>query len=213
MPSKSAVVLDATLNEDKIETEFRKLDKHTKNMINRYNKSVDTIKKQEVALDKVKQKLDSMLKGDIVPASLKEMDNQLKKNNIELDKISQKYDEISSKSYTTVAEDEELKKLEQARTDLGQINSELLEEMKIARETAPEVINLRNQVENMTSSLEENKKQTKELGEEISEALKQKANFLGVKEGFEDIGKKVDKFKRRMTRLIGTVAIFSLLHI
>ena len=212
MPSKSAVVLDATLNEDKIETEFRKLDKHTKNMINRYNKSVDTIKKQEVALDKVKQKLDSMLKGDIVPASLKEMDNQLKKNNIELDKISQKYDEISSKSYTTVAEDEELKKLEQARTDLGQINSELLEEMKIARETAPEVINLRNQVENMTSSLEENKKQTKELGEEISDALKQKANFLGVKEGFEDIGKKVDKFKRRMTRLIGTVAIFSLLR-
>lgn len=212
MPSKSAVVLDATLNDEKIEGEFRKLDKSTKNMINRYNKSVDAIKKQEIALDKVKQKLDGILKGDIVPASLKEMDNQLKKNNIELEKINQKYNELSSKSFTTVAEDEELKKLEQAKIDLEQINSELLEEMKVARETAPEVVNLREQVDAMTSSLEENKKQTRELGEEISEALKQKANFLGVKEGFEDIGKKVDKFKRRMTRLIGTVAIFSLIR-
>lgn len=162
MASKGAFVLDATINDEKIEGEFKELDKHTKNMINRYNKSVDSIKKQEVALDKVNKKLEE--ERFIVESLQKSYDSGNGQDGVALEK-----------SKTIVAE----------LTQKSQI---------------------------MTSSLEENKKQTRELGEEINEALKEKGRFLGIKKGFDDIGEKVDKFKRRMTRLIGTVAIFSLIR-
>lgn len=208
----SAIVIDTKLNTEKIEADFEKIDKKTKNMINRYNRSVDSIKRQELALDKVKQKLNDIESGNVVPTSIKDMDAQLKKNNAELDKVSKKYNELSSKKFTTSIEDKEIERLKQAQIDLNQINSEIIEEMNLAKETSPEVQQLRQQINNMTSSLEETKKQTSELGKETHEALNQKSKFLGIKDGFEDVGNRVDKFKKRITRLIGTVAIFSLIR-
>lgn len=210
--SKGAIVIDTKLNDKKIEGDFEQLEKKTKNMINKYNKSVDSIKKQELALDKVKQKLNDIQSGNIIPASLKEMYNQLNKNDKELEKINQRYNELSTKNFTTSIEDKEIIKLKQARIDLNQINSELIEEINIAKITTPEVMQLTQQINNMTSSLEETKKQTGELGKEIQESLNQKSSFLGMKNGFDDVGKKIDKFKNRMTRLVGTVAVFSLIR-
>ena len=46
--SDGAVVIETRLNTDKIDSDFKKIDKQTKNMINRYNKSVDSIKSQEI---------------------------------------------------------------------------------------------------------------------------------------------------------------------
>lgn len=210
--SKGAIVIDTKLNDKKIEGDFEQLEKKTKNMINKYNKSVDSIKKQELALEKVKQKLNDIQSGNVIPTSLKEMYNQLNKNNKEMEKINQKYNELSTKGFTTSIEDKELAKLKQARIDLNQINSELIEEISIAKKTTPEVMQLTQQINNMTSSLEETKNQTNQLGTEIQESLNQKGSFLGMKNGFDDVGKKIDKFKNRMTRLVGTVAVFSLIR-
>lgn len=210
--TEGAVVIDTQMNTKKIEADFETIDKKTKNMINKYNKSLDSIKRQDLALDKVKQKLSDIESGNIVPSSIKDMDVQLKKNNAELEKILKKYNELSSKKFTTSIEDKEIQRLKQAQIDLNQINSEIIEEMKFAKETSPEVQHLRQQINNMTSSLEETKKQTSDLGKEIEETLNQKSKFLGIKDGFEDIGNRVDKFKKRMTRLIGTVAVFNLIR-
>lgn len=145
-----ALVIETKLNTEKFETDLKKIDKSTKNMINRYNKSVDSIKNQELAIEKVKNKIE----------------------------------ELQLYADTGFIKDSELGQLEHLNKKLDILNSKL----------------------------EESKKQTNELGKEINKNLGNKAKFAGIIDGFDGVGKKIDKLKTRMTRLIGTVAIFNLIR-
>ena len=236
--NENAIVIDTQLNNKKIETDFKKIDKQTKNMINRYNKSVDSIKKQELALEKVKQKLNDIESGDKVPTSIKSIQNELNKVNKELEIYDKKANEISGKQQNLSFElnaqkdmgdlinGEEINRLQveiqnlddemlmlASKEEQTKIKAmELTEKLSELKNNTPEVQQLKQQIDNMTSSLTESKKQAIQLGEEIENAQSIKSKILGMGKGFEEIGQKVDKFKTRMTRLIGTVAIFNLLR-
>lgn len=233
----SAIVIDTKLNTEKIEADFNIIDKQTKNMINKYNKSVDSIKKQELALEKVKQKIQDIENGSIVPRSIKTAESELNKVNKELETIDKQANAISSRQETlsfniesqkslgelgnkeiiTTSEleiqklDDAMQQLatqeEQAKTKVTELTNKIAE----LKNNSPEINQLKQQISNMTSSLEESRNQTNELGKSIKKNLSFKAKLMGIS-GFDEVGKKVDKLKTRMTRLIGTVAIFSLIR-
>lgn len=237
MNNDGQVIIETRLSNEKIETDFKSIDKQTKNMINKYNKSVDSIKKQELALEKVKAKLQDIENGSIVPKSIKNAESELAKVNKELELIDKKANEISNrqetlsfdiqtqKSLGSLGDNEvikaselEIQKLDGSMQELAVQEeqarlkaSELTNKISELKNNSSEVNLLKQQINNMTSSIEESKKQTNELGKSIKKNLSFKAKLMGIS-GFDEVGKKVDKLKTRMTRLIGTVAIFSLIR-
>lgn len=237
MNSDGQVIIETRLSSEKMESDFKKIDKQTKNMINRYNKSVDSIKKQELALEKVKQKLQDIEIGSIVPRSVKNAESELSKVNKELELIDKQANEISNrqetlsfniesqKSLGELGDSEaiktselEIQKLDKTMQELAVQEeqarlkaSELTNKISELKNNSPEVNQLKEQISNMTSSIEESKKQTNELGNSIKKNLSFKTKLMGIN-GFDEVGKKIDKLKTRMTRLIGTVAIFSLIR-
>ena len=76
----------------------------TQKLVDKYNKSVQSIKNQENAISKVKSKLEAIKNGSVVPSSLKELDTQLKQNEKELDKVLNKIKEIQSHKFITEKE-------------------------------------------------------------------------------------------------------------
>ena len=175
-------------------------------MINRYNKSVDSIKRQELALEKVKSKLQDIENGSVVPRSIRNAESELAKVNKELESIDKKANEISNRQETLSFDIEtqkslgelgdseaiktselEIRKLDKAMQELAvqedqaklkasELNSKIAE----LKNNSPEVNRLEQQVRNMTSSLKESKKQTNELGESIKKHLSFKAKLRGI---------------------------------
>lgn len=236
--SDGAVVIETRLNTDKIDSDFKKIDKQTKNMINRYNKSVDSIKSQEIALENTKKKLDSIVNAEKTPASLRAMETELKRINKQFDEADKRLSrnkeiieekknqrqiqqglgdnnevsKINKEIQSVLAENEELKtsmiSLDEKAAELeSKING-----LRLNPNNTIEAQNLTQKIENMNNKLEESKKQTNELGKSIKNNLGAKVQLAGITGGLEGVGKKVDKLKTRMTRLIGTVAIFNLLR-
>lgn len=236
--SDGAVVIETRLNTDKIDTDLKKIDKQTKNMINRYNKSVDSIKSQEIALENTKKKLDALVNSEKTPASLRTMETELKRINKQFDEADKRLSrnkeiieekknqrqiqqglgdnnevsKINKEIQSVLAENEELKtsmiSLDEKAAELeSKING-----LRLNPNNTIEAQNLTQKIENMNNKLEESKKQTNELGKSIKNNLGAKAQLAGITGGLEGVGKKVDKLKTRMTRLIGTVAIFNLLR-
>lgn len=247
--SDGAVVIETRLNTDKINEDFKKIDKQTKNMINKYNKSVDSIRKQEIALDKVKNKLDNILNGNVQSGQITSMEKQIVKLKKEIAPLEEIYNNLTDKyngyvdevsKYSSIMNVVEPNSseyaaassaLEMAKKQLAALEPRVEEignkydaaevpirklrkeinNLKSNMSSSPEVELMKRKIENMTSSLEESKKQTNELGKSIKKNLSFKAKLMGIN-GFDEVGKKVDKLKTRMTRLIGTVAIFNLIR-
>ena len=236
--SDGAVVIETRLDTDKIDSDFKKIDKQTKNMINRYNKSVDSIKSQEIALENTKKKLDSIVNAEKTPASLRAMETELKRINKQFDEADKRLSrnkeiieekknqrqiqqglgnnnevsKINKEIQSVLAENEELKT---SMISLDEKAAELetkINGLRLNPNNTIEAQNLTQKIENMNNKLEESKKQTNELGKSIKNNLGVKAQLAGITGGLEGVGKKVDKLKTRMTRLIGTVAIFNLLR-
>ena len=236
--SDGAVVIETRLNTDKIDSDFKKIDKQTKNMINRYNKSVDSIKSQEIALENTKKKLDALVNSEKTPASLRAMETELNKINKQFDmadkRLSRNKEVVEEKKgqkqiqkglgntdevariereiQSVLTENEELKA---SMISLDEKAAELeskIGKIKLNPNSSVEAQNLTQKIENMNSKLEESKRQTNELGKSIKNNLGAKAQLAGITGGLEGVGKKVDKLKTRMTRLIGTVAIFNLIR-
>ncbi len=147
---KGAIKIDTKINVDSIRQNFKEIDTKTKNMINQYNRAVDSIKSQELAIQKVKDQIETL----------------------------QGYKDFG------VLKENEAQRLNELNAKLPLLNSKLSETKRI----------------------------TSELGESIKENLNQKANLLGIQKGIDNVGTKLDKFKNRMTRLVGTVMVFSLLR-
>lgn len=122
----------------------------TQKLVDKYNRSVQSIQQQELAIDKVKQKLSSI--------------NDLKDVGIALT-------------------DNELRELE----------------------------NLPRQLELMNSKLADTKGNASELGKELSQSMNQKhLELFGSK--IDGVGKKLDKFKNKISRLVSSAMVFSLLR-
>lgn len=235
--SKGAVVIDTRLNYQKIKKEFKGLEKDTSKLIDKYNKSVDSIKSQELAISKVKTKLDALMSGEKTPSNIKLLEKGLKdaeKEVTELEKqyqqvindISQKQidlefaqglgktDEVASIKVEQGNLDtqslELATQLENAKDKAEQLKAALLE-AKLNPENSSEVHQLSQQLDVLNSKLSQTKEEANQTKNEINEAF-QRRHLLKFGDGFNEIGKKIDKFKSKMTKLIGAAMVFNLLR-
>lgn len=152
------------MNYEKIDRDFKKLESHTKNLISQYNKSVDSIKGQELGIQKVQQEIDVATQKALI------LQNEFNKGNNTDWRTAEALDAQNAK-----------------------------------------VDNLNKKLEIMNSKLNETKNKANELKNEIYDNLDKK-HSLKFGEGIDEIGKKIDKFKNKMSRMIGTAMVFSLLR-
>ena len=206
-------------------------------MIDKYNKSVDSIKSQELAISKVKSKLDELTSGEKTPSSIKSLEKGLKeaeKNVSDLEKqyqqviddISQKQvdlefakgfgntDEVVSiKTDTKQLDNKSLEiatQLEDAKDKAEKLRI-ALEQSKLNPASLSEVQLLTQQLDVMNSKLNQTKEDANKTKNKIKDAFDKK-HILNFGTGIDEVGKKIDKFKSRMTKLIGTAMIFNLMR-
>lgn len=149
MASKHAVVIDTKLNNQKIKADFKELEKSTQSLVNQYNRQVDSIKSQELAIQKVKDQIETL---------------QMYKD-------------------TNLIKENEAQRL-----------NELIDKLPI-----------------LESKLQQTKDEATQTGQRLQVALDKK-HTLEFGDGIDKIGNKIDKFKNRMTRMLETVMIFSLIR-
>lgn len=125
------------------------MEKDTEKLIDKYNKSVDSLRSQELAIQKVKDKME----------------------------------ELQFLADNGVIKDNEAQRLQY----------------------------LGSQLDIMESKFEEGKNGANNLKNAINESLETK-NIQKFGVGIDNIGTKIDSFKKRMTRLIGTAMVFSFLR-
>lgn len=125
------------------------MEKDTEKLIDKYNKSVDSLRSQELAIQKVKDKME----------------------------------ELQFLADNGVIKDNEAQRLQY----------------------------LGSQLDIMESKFEESKNGANNLKNAINESLETK-NIQKFGVGIDNIGTKIDSFKKRMTRLIGTAIVFSFLR-
>lgn len=192
----------------KIQKDFKTMSDDTQKLIDKYNKSVQSIRNQEAAIEKVKQKLELIKNGDIVPPSLKTMETQLNQNSKELKKIENRISILQGKKITTLIEDEELSKLKQSQTNLTKINGEIRNEITEARNSCAEVQIMNTELDLMNDKLQDSKELASGLKDEIEDSMNDNStNTFGEK--LSELGDKVDRFKSRISRLIVGVAVFN----
>lgn len=137
------------MNYDRIRKDFQNMTADTEKLINKYNQTCDSIKNQEIAIEKVKDKLAKL----------------------------------------------------QAYSEHG-----LLKEGEDAK-----IEELKAKLEILNNKLGDSKEKAADLGKSINESLNNNSTiFFGKK--IDDVGKKIDKVKNRISRLIGTVAIYNLIR-
>ena len=125
------------------------MQKETEKLIDNYNRTVDSIKSQELEIDKVKGKLENL----------------------------QLY----------------------AKTGLLKEGEDI------------QIVQLTSKLELMNSKLDETKNKANNLKGAIVDSLNSK-HTINFGTGIDKVGKKIDKFKNKMSRLIGTAMIFSLMR-
>lgn len=234
---KGAVVVDAKMDYQKIKKDFQNLEKDTSKLIDKYNKSVDSIKSQELAISKVKAKLDELTSGNKTPTSINNLEKSLKKAEKEVANLEHQYQEMinaieqkqidlefaqnlgnTNEVGTIQIEQAQLDsqsielatQLENARDKAEQLRLSL-KQAKLNPDSSIEAQQLSQQLENANSKLEETKERANELKDEIKESLNSKhvSNFGS---GIDEVGKKIDKFKSRVTGLMLTSFVFNSLR-
>lgn len=181
--------------------------------------------------------MDELVSGNKEPASVKSLENGLKKAEKEIDDLEKQYnqtiEQISQKQVDLefaqgLGKTDEVAsikveqgnldskslelatQLENAKDKAQQLKQEL-EQTKLNPGNSVEAQQLSQQLEVMNSKLSQTKEEANQTKNEIVEAFQRK-HLLNFGDGFNDIGKKIDKFKSRMTKLIGTAMIFNLLR-
>ena len=181
--------------------------------------------------------MDELVSGNKEPASVKSLENGLKKAEKEIDDLEKQYnqtiEQISQKQVDLefaqgLGKTDEVAsikveqgnldskslelatQLENAKDKAQQLKQEL-EQTKLNPGNSVEVQQLSQQLEVMNSKLSQTKEEANQTKNEIAEAFQRK-HLLNFGDGFNDIGKKIDKFKSRMTKLIGTAMVFNLLR-
>lgn len=235
--NKGAVVVDTRLNYQKIKKEFKGLEKETSKLIDKYNKSIDSIKSQELAISKVKTKLDELMSGEKTPSNIKTLEKSLKDTEKEVTELERQYqqviNDISKKqmdldfaqglgitdevtSIKVEQDNLDTKRLELAtQLDNAKDKAEQLKitlsETKLNPKNSSEVQQLSQQLDVLNSKLNQTKEDTNQIKNQINETF-QKKHLLKFGDGFNEIGKKIDKFRSKITKLIGAAMVFNLLR-
>ena len=196
------------MNYGKIQKDFKTMSDDTQKLIDKYNKSVQSIRSQEIAIEKVKQKLESIKTGDIVPPSLRVMEAQLSQIVKRTKKVKNRISELQNQPSTTLVEDKELAKLRQSLPILAKAKQNMYDEIDAARSSCNEVQSLNAQLDLMNDKLQDSKESASGLKDEIEDSMNDNSsNTFGEK--LSELGDKVDKFKSRISRLIVSVAVFN----
>lgn len=143
---KGSVVVDTEMDYKKIDKDFKEMERHTEKLVDKFNRQCDSIKSQELAIQKVKDQMETL---------------QMYKD-------------------TGFIKESELQRLNELTAKLPLLNSKL--------------------------------SQTKDEANETRRELKEAFDKRTMGGSIDGIGKKIDKFKTRMTKLIGTAMVFSLIR-
>ena len=180
------------MNYKKISGDFSELENKTKSLVNQYNKTVDSIKGQELQISKVSQKLDyAIVKANEFKQAMKENPNaktgdKLDKQNDQIKNYKRQLDVLNSKLSESKNKANDLKK---------SINDAFNKKPNIGNFAGP----IKEQIDKSTSSL-------KKFGKKAISYM----NTKGIAKGVDDINSKFDKFRKRVMRLAGTVIVFNL---
>lgn len=74
----------------RIQKDFQTMTKDTQKLIDKYNKSVQSIKNQELAIDKLKNKINEISSNNKTPSSLNSIEKQIKADETEAEKLKEK---------------------------------------------------------------------------------------------------------------------------
>ena len=140
--------------------------------------------------------------------------NQQEFNNAKRNNDSVKMD-ISTRNITQA--DKEIFDIENRMTELSlkaEDLSQKLNDVKMNPTNSAEVTELQSKLDNLTSKLSETKNQANQTKKEIDEVFQKRLpqfNLDGIKEGFGSVNNKIDSFKKRVTKLVLSVAVFNLI--
>lgn len=165
-----------------MEAELKKVESEINDFEKQYQQVVDEISQKQVDLEFAK----SLGKFDKIPSIKIEQDN------------------LDVKSLELAIQ------LENARIKAEQLKK-TLGEAKLNPQNSIEVQQLNSELDLMNSKLSQSKNEANSLKEEINQSFERRS-ILKFGNGINEVGEKIDKFKSRITRLIGTAMIFNLLR-
>lgn len=241
--AKSKLVISTELRNKKLIDGYKNINKETDKLISQFNRKVDKIQKEEIAVNNLKAKYNELLSFSKTPASLTTMEKELKKNEKEVENLEKQYnnlvnqitlnnDNISfNEKYGNTSDINKLQK-ENEKLDAQALNLKnqlitvrekaeqlkaSLKELKVNPGASIEAESLKAKIDLSSESISREKEETAKLIETIQQSNNQRFKGFGVDtssigEGFSNLGKKVDKFKNKMSRLVGTAMVFSLIR-
>lgn len=241
--AKSKLVISTELRNKKLIDGYKNINKETDKLISQFNRKVDKIQKEEIAVNNLKAKYNELLSFSKTPASLTAMEKELKKNEKEVENLEKQYnnlvnqitlnnDNISfNEKYGNTSDINKLQK-ENEKLDAQAFNLKnqlitvrekaeqlkaSLKELKVNPGASIEAESLKAKIDLSSESISREKEEAAKLIETIQQSNNQRFKGFGIDtssvgEGFSDLGKKVDKFKNKMSRLVGTAMVFSLIR-
>lgn len=166
----------------------------------KYNKTVDSIKKQEISLTEVKNKLEDLVNYKSTPMSIKNLEKQIKTSDAELTLLKNKLEDLGSDiefSYSdknSVNLSKQYVELEERISIVTEKNAQLRKELnllKVNPQASNEVQILSKKIELAESKLSDTKDKANELKDSIAEALNPKEDVLAKK--VDNVNDKLDK--------------------
>lgn len=241
--AKSKLVISTELRNKKLIDGYKNINKETDKLISQFNRKVDKIQKEEIAVNNLKAKYNELLSFSKTPASLTTMEKELKKNEKEVENLEKQYNNLVnrimsnnenisfSEKYENTSEVKKLQKeneefdaqafnlkkqLITVREKAEQLKASL-KELKVNPGASIEAESLKAKIDLSSESISREKEEAAKLIETIQQSNNQRFKGFGIDtssigEGFSNLGKKVDKFKNKMSRLVGTAMVFSLIR-
>lgn len=241
--AKSKLVISTELRNKKLIDGYKNINKETDKLISQFNRKVDKIQKEEIAVNNLKAKYNELLSFSKTPASLTTMEKELKKNEKEVENLENQYNNLVnrimsnnenisfSEKYENTSEVKKLQKeneefdaqafnlkkqLITVREKAEQLKASL-KELKVNPGASIEAESLKAKIDLSSESISREKEEAAKLIETIQQSNNQRFKGFGIDtssigEGFSNLGKKVDKFKNKMSRLVGTAMVFSLIR-
>ncbi len=171
-----------------MESQLKKCEKEITNLEQQYNDVINKINLNQTDLEFAKSTGDT--------SQIKSLDNNGKK--------------LDTQSFVLATE------LENTRDKVERLKQSL-NELKTNPQSSMEVQNLKAKIDLATNSLNKSKEEANELAINIEKCSKNRFKNLGIdavsiSDGFEKVNNKIDKFKNKISRLISTAMVFSLLR-
>lgn len=241
--AKSKLVISTELRNKKLIDGYKNINKETDKLISKFNRKVDKIQKEEIAVNNLKAKYNELLSFSKTPSSLTAMEKELKKNEKEVENLEKQYNDLVNQitlnndnisfneKYGNTSDINKLQK-ENEELDAQALNLKnqlitvrekaeqlktSLKELKVNPGASIEAESLKAKIDLSSESISREKEEAVKLIETIQQSNNQRFKGFGIDtssigEEFSNLGKKVDKFKNKMSRLVGTAMVFSLIR-